>query len=110
MSNKVVIGFCPACGQETLFLGTGARIACSRLTCPRPTAADEILGTRELDHIVVTTMTDYCMQHPLIERLDGELFDCALSQHLESLDGAPVAPGRYRVISAEDDWVWEPMT
>jgi hypothetical protein len=107
---KVVSGFCPACGYPTLFLGSGGHVTCSRLACPRPTAADEILDTQEMGHIVVTTMTDYSMQHPLIERLDGELFDCALANRLHGLTGSPVEPGRYRVTGTDDDWTWEPLT
>lgn len=38
-----VRGRCPACHWHTLFLGDGGHITCSRLECPNPSAADELL-------------------------------------------------------------------
>lgn len=39
-----VKGRCPACGWETLFVGEGGYITCSRLECPRPDTVTELLG------------------------------------------------------------------
>jgi hypothetical protein len=42
-------GRCPACRGESLFIGTGGWVTCSRLECPNPSAADELLhGTHEV--------------------------------------------------------------
>jgi hypothetical protein len=38
-----VQGRCPACGNSTLFVGTGGWITCSLDVCPNPSAADELL-------------------------------------------------------------------
>lgn len=35
------------------------------------------------DHIVQITDTEWVMQHPVIERVSGELFDCELGQQHE---------------------------
>ena len=36
-------GRCPACGWASLFLGDGGHVTCSRLECPNPSAADDLL-------------------------------------------------------------------
>jgi len=33
---------CPACGHETLFVGSGGHLTCSYLPCPEPGLASEI--------------------------------------------------------------------
>lgn len=38
-----VQGRCPACGGQSLFLGSGGYVTCSRIECPDPTAADDLL-------------------------------------------------------------------
>ena len=38
-----VQGRCPACHWQTLFLADGGHVTCSRIDCPNPTAADELL-------------------------------------------------------------------
>lgn len=95
--SETVAGYCPmGCGQ-TLFLGSGGFVTCSWVKCPRPDAAADILLERESEHIVVLGESTFDIQHPIRERLDGELFDCGLHDHLRSLDGPPFHPGRYRV-------------
>jgi len=42
-ANPLVKGRCPACNGASLFLGTGGYVTCSRLDCPDPTAADDLL-------------------------------------------------------------------
>lgn len=39
-----VQGRCPACGGSSLFLGSGGYLTCSRLDCPQPDAATEVLS------------------------------------------------------------------
>jgi hypothetical protein len=94
-----VRGHCPmGCGQ-TLFLGSGGYITCRNLGCPEPDAVVQLLEVPpETGHIVVFSGDDtFTIQHPVIERLKGELFACELHGYLVSLAGPPVAPGRYRV-------------
>ncbi|MFJ3278488.1 hypothetical protein [Streptomyces halstedii] len=38
-----VQGRCPACGAVSLFLGEGGHVTCSRIDCPEPSAADQLL-------------------------------------------------------------------
>lgn len=38
-----VQGRCPACGAASLFLGEGGHVTCSRIDCPEPSAADDML-------------------------------------------------------------------
>jgi hypothetical protein len=38
-----VQGRCPACRGNSLFIGSGGYITCSRIDCPDPSAADELL-------------------------------------------------------------------
>ena len=83
------------CGK-TLFRGSGGYVTCGYLECPNPSAATDILLTEETEHIVVFDDDRFSIQHPLRERIEGELFDCGLHKHLSSLNGPPVVPGRYR--------------
>jgi hypothetical protein len=45
-------GRCPACRGDSLFIGTGGWVTCSRLDCPNPSAADELLHG---DHVTAAT-------------------------------------------------------
>lgn len=104
-----VAGECPMGCGATLFLGSGGHVTCSLIGCPRPTAADELLHLTT-DHAVIFDDHGWTVEHPARERLDGAMHLCALHQHLRSLDGAPVAPGRYRVAydGERDRWTFTP--
>lgn len=41
--HPTVAGYCPACGGESLFLGSGGFVTCSRLDCADPGAAADLL-------------------------------------------------------------------
>ncbi|WP_460071110.1 DUF6085 family protein [Streptomyces sp. YKOK-I1] len=43
-AHPLVQGRCPACGGSSLFLGSGGYITCSRLDCPQPDAATEVIA------------------------------------------------------------------
>lgn len=108
MSPRVQ-GYCPACGGESLFLGSGGYVTCSRLDCRNPSAASDILDDRETEHVVTLWANDFSIRHPLRERLNGDLNDCKLHQQLKTLAGPPRVPGQYRVYMS-DDWpahAWE---
>ncbi|MBM7788879.1 DUF6085 family protein [Tenggerimyces flavus] len=101
-----VEGYCPVgCGQ-TLMLGAGGHVYCSYLACPEPTAVDEILHDREVEHVVTLTETDFTIRHPLRERLGDALLECHLHEHLRSLDGPPRKPGRYHAFQRGERWHW----
>lgn len=90
-------GYCPmGCGQ-TLFAGAGGYITCAALSCPRPDAVSVLLEDRETEHIVMVEPHTFSVQHPLRERLDGELFRCGLHAWIANFPGPPGKPGRYRV-------------
>lgn len=99
-----VAGYCPmGCGQ-TLVLGEGGHVTCSWARCPRPAAVDELLSDRETEHIVRLDAYTFAVEHPLRERLDGELFDCALHAAIATAEEPPEAPGRYRVRAFDQPW------
>lgn len=41
--SPAIAGRCPACRGETLFAAAGGHVTCSRLECPNPVAADDLL-------------------------------------------------------------------
>lgn len=123
----VVRGYCPMGCGETLTLGASSPaldsprlIVCSAPDCPDPEAVDKILADEETDHIVIFLEgRRFSLQHPLRERIDGELHDCELHRWLVE-NATPVeAPGKYRVSvhhpdgysesyrPGEGPWDWE---
>lgn len=44
-----VQGKCPACHGQSLFLGAGGYVTCSYLSCPNPTAVNDLLLGRTSD-------------------------------------------------------------
>jgi len=100
-----VQGYCPMGCGEMLFLGEGGHVTCSKLDCSNPAAVDEILGDSETLHVVVFDEEGFSIQHPLKERLEGELFDCGLHAYLRGLGGPPARPGRYRAhLGGDGNW------
>lgn len=111
MSYRKVAGYCPmGCGR-TLYLTDSGAVTCTRQACPAPTAVAEILNANEPHHIVVLGADTFSVQHPLRERLDGDLFDCGLHAWIAGLSGPPRAEGRYAVAAAGDGTLgWECAT
>lgn len=107
LSATKIAGFCPMGCGETLFRAEGGYVTCSWYACPCPGAVDQILGGRESEHIVHIEDERFHVQHPLRERLNGELFECDLHRWLSALEGPPRKPGRYRVSNrAGHGWVF----
>lgn len=48
---RSVAGRCPACGNESLFLGDGGYVTCSRAECPNPAAASELLEGKDTQEV-----------------------------------------------------------
>jgi hypothetical protein len=100
-----VAGFCPyGCG-DTLFLGDGGHVTCSLLGCPNPTGVDELLHL-DHEHYVTFDEDGFTVEHPLRERINGTMHGCPLHSYLQTLDGAPMKPGRYRVVETADRPGW----
>ncbi|MEI3845240.1 MULTISPECIES: DUF6085 family protein [unclassified Microbacterium] len=51
------------------------------------------------DHIVQADGETFTLQHPLTERLTGDLFECEVYDHIAA--GEPLEDGRYRVVMDE---------
>ena len=99
-----VTGFCPmGCGR-TLFLGIGGYVTCRLDKCPNPSAASDILGEWETEHLVTFDERGFTVKHPLRERIKDELLTCALHRHCADLDGPPAQPGTYRAVRVKDTW------
>lgn len=101
-------GYCPMGCGETLFLSDSGHVECSNVDCPRRDTVDTILAESETEHIVLVDEGGFSLQHPLRERVDGELFDCQVHGRMRGLDGPPAAPGRYRVTIHQPDGYSEP--
>lgn len=113
MATKIY-GYCPMGCGETLFLGSGGYVTCGRFECPRPNAVEKILEDRETEHVVTFSSSAFTVRHPLRERLDDALMECQLHEHIASLAGPPVEPGRYRACESDDasnavPWSWDPV-
>jgi hypothetical protein len=101
-----VSGECPmGCGR-TLFLGEGGHVTCSLLGCPNPGGVDELLHL-DHEHYAVLDEQRFTVEHPARERIDGNMHDCPLHVYLRQLDGAPMKPGRYRVVGTPSGWAFQ---
>ncbi len=105
--DRHVQGFCPVCGSESLFLGSGGYVTCGWIECKRPTAVSDLLDDRETEHVVQFDENEFTVRHPLHERLDDALMDCKLHAYLSHRGGPPVALGRYRARLDGLTWTWE---
>lgn len=92
-----VIGYCPnGCGR-TLGIGSSHQITCVADTCPRPSAAHELLADAETEHLVELLAETFNVRHPLRERIGEQILTCPLGQWIDKHDAPPEEPGRYRV-------------
>jgi hypothetical protein len=78
----------------------GGAILCHHYGCPEPTAAHDILGDHETEHVVEFTTEGWTLRHPLIERIDDRLMSCAVGEMVAALKNGP-EPGRYRLIDPQ---------
>lgn len=110
-----LLGYCPmGCGETLQAVRDGSEpdheITCTNPDCPRPEAAHQILCDAETEHLVDFGERTFTVKHPLRERLDDALMTCQLHNHIEGLDGPPVALGRYRAIAFDGGWAWRALT
>lgn len=109
---RAVDGYCPICGEESLrLMAWSAVVECS--VCEDPAdrlAADRLLQEcRHIYHVVcLSPGRMVTLQHPLRERLRGELFSC---QFLDVVMASQAFydPGMYRVFDrGEEGITWIP--
>jgi hypothetical protein len=101
-----IAGYCPLGCGETLYTAHGIKIMCSDPACPDPDAAQKILNEPETEHLVTIAGDGYSVKHPLRERIDNALLDCAAGKHA-GYYGAGMTPGRYRLHAPFADWEWQ---
>lgn len=115
---KLADARCPMCGGELEVQPVfdddtscdHGELSCLSVACKRPRAASELLTDPEIEHIVVFDEQGFTIQHPLRERMDGDLFNlftCGLHAHLRALDGPPDPIGRYRAAESYGRWTLE---
>lgn len=105
-SYRAVAGYCPmGCGR-TLIAGASGRVTCSSPRCLNPEAVHNLLAEKETEHVVVLRPTDFTVQHPLRERLDGQLLRCSVYARIAGGDGPPARRGTYRVLEEDQRLIW----
>jgi hypothetical protein len=97
-----VAGYCPRCGQASLFLGEGGHVTCGQPYCPAPGAASEILADRQTSHVMVSDGEGFTLRHPLRERLGDELLTCQV--HAALVTGRQIPAGRYLVQAGDGSY------
>lgn len=60
VGHPKVQGRCPACGCESLFLGTNGYVTCSVIGCRRPAAATDLLNGPDLTNHHNALVCPYC--------------------------------------------------
>jgi len=107
----VVRGNCPACGQSEIYYWDGL-LRCEGKGCPNPDAAQLILNNADPSHIFALhdlgRRAYHTIQHPLLERVDGSLFNCQFIKALRySITEPPgFTPGKYRVTFDGEAFAW----
>lgn len=115
MATDPIAGYCPACGNRTLYRGFQGRVWCGNSEfpstaddCPDPGAADALLNEPyTTDHIVEWSDDgDWAVvRHPLIERIAETLLNCTANQLIGSINlRYAMQPGRYRFRSVNRAW------
>lgn len=116
-----IAGYCPMGCGKTLVRNQDGFVICGDEGCPQPAVMAAVMANPETEHtLILGDGGRFSLQHPLRERVDGELHDCELHRWLVE-NAAPVEPGRYRVSRHQPDaysesyrpgegpWDWEPL-
>lgn len=105
-------GRCPHCGAEELKRGFQGLIQCGNTLCEQQDAVHRLLTDPELNNHLVKVTTrnrvtsegpvplfDWTIRHPLVERLNDDLFVCEIGLYLSAVrDGGEILKGGlYRV-------------
>lgn len=99
-------GRCPACRGDSLFVGSGGWITCSRIDCPNPSAADQMLhGELQIPRPAAAEATEAAEEQPLaVPRYAA----AALHEALGQLLGEEGAQAIGRVRALHHDWEADP--
>lgn len=99
---RPIEGRCPACGEDSLYLGRRNVIFCAVDECPAPALVADLLAKRDQHrHIIEFREDGYSAQHPLAERIRLDVqFACDLREDFAALSEPPgfglyvVEPGK----------------
>lgn len=112
MAAEPLQGHCPQCGAEELYRGFAGKVRCGNTLCEAPDAAHRLLTDPELGHHLVKvteahrgaqTVKGWTLRHPLVERLDDDLFTCGLHLWLAQSGVDDLDPGVYRIETVDGD-------
>lgn len=123
MASEPLQGRCPHCGAEELQRGFQGRIVCGNTLCERQDAVNSLLTDPQLtEHLIKVSkrhrpgsaepqveITDVTLRHPLVERLDDDLFTCELALYMEAGRPELLPVGMYQVIQVDGVWKFEPV-
>lgn len=110
MAYVPVTGYCPACGKAELQLRKAdGVILCTASPCPNPAAAHAVLADPEIHHVVrFDDQGWFNVKHPLRERVDSELLDCAVHEAVvDAIENGMIPQDSYRLKQDGDQWEWE---
>lgn len=82
-------------------------ILCMSANCSNRMAVTILLSDSEIYHVVTVGLNNFTLRHPTIERINGDLFDCALTDRISRYKGGK--PGVYRIYGSADDH-WEALS
>jgi hypothetical protein len=101
-------GHCPACRGDSLFIGSGGYVTCSRLDCPNPSAADQLLHGETPPQAAIARVRALCAP----EQNTAALGYLRRSQDvLAALDApTPPDPDRYARLTDGALWYLETLT
>lgn len=109
MSEPVANVACPwGCGN-TIHLMSG-HLICVNERCPERLGLQKILEQNRPYHLVELEATTFSIQHPLSERLNGELFRCPVHAQISGAPRPP-KPGTFKVSPDplhDGYFYWEP--
>lgn len=95
-THPKVRGTCPACENETLFIGEDGRISCSAKDCPKPDAVDALINRPPFHVLKVDDDGQWAIAHKT--SCFPNLLDCAIHDKVRmAFRHLTPAPGRYHV-------------
>lgn len=113
--HQTVQGRCPACGHQSLFLGEGGHVTCSRGACPAPYAADDLLesaGDNSVDLAERHASTQAVAQHfayshlpPHLQAVSVRCYNLAGAMLQQLPDSPELTAGLRKLLEAKDCFV-----